>query len=147
LKIIGEWFDRRLGFAYGVANSGIGVGAALLPWLVGYITAAYGWREAYLGLGVLALLVWPVAFFLVEERAPAFPMGAKTEPTADATLDDALRSRTFWIIIAAFALLGVLSATVLVHQIKILIDAGMSRQAATSFQSVLGIALIVAVSA
>ena len=144
LKIIGEWFDRRLGFAYGVANSGIGVGAALLPWLVGYITAAYGWREAYLGLGVLALLVWPVAFFMVGERAATFPARARTDTAADATLGDALRSRAFWIIIAAFALLGVLSATVLVHQIKILIDAGMSRQAATSFQSVLGIALIVA---
>jgi len=144
MKITGEWFDRRLGLAYGVVNSGIGVGAALLPWLVGQITAAYGWREAYLGLGFLALLVWPVAFFLVEERAAASPAGARAETVAAATLGEALRSRAFWIIIAAFALLGVLSATVLVHQINILVDAGMSRQAATSLQSVLGIALIVA---
>jgi predicted MFS family arabinose efflux permease len=142
MKITGEWFDRRLGLAYGVVNSGIGVGAALLPWLVGQIMAAYGWREAYLGLGFLALLVWPVAFFLVQERAAAFPAAARVEAAAGATLGEALRSQSFWIIIAAFALLGVFSASVLVHQIRILVDAGMSRQAATSLQSVLGIALV-----
>ncbi|GAA3310056.1 hypothetical protein GCM10020295_76120 [Streptomyces cinereospinus] len=31
LRLTAGWFDRRLGFALGVANSGIGVGTVIVP--------------------------------------------------------------------------------------------------------------------
>src|SRR5882724_5598758 len=47
-KATSSWFDRHLGFSLGLANAGVGIGAALLPLLVGYLIPSYGWRSAYM---------------------------------------------------------------------------------------------------
>ena len=140
LRATTGWFDRNLGLALGVANAGIGVGAALIPVIVGFLITHYGWREAFLGLGVLAILAWPVAYFFLVEPTRA-TTGVIVEGQEFAA---AAKTRPFWIAVAVFFLLGLFSGTVIVHQVRIFIDAGIPPATATAIPSAFGIALIVA---
>ncbi|MBN9080759.1 MAG: MFS transporter [Rhizobiales bacterium 62-17] len=140
LRATAGWFDRNLGLALGVANAGIGVGAALTPLIVGALISAYGWREAFVGLGILALLVWPVVYFFLAEpaRDGAVAIGEGQD------FWEAAKTRPFLVALGAFFLLGIFSGTMIVHQVRIFIDAGISPATATAIPSAFGIALIAA---
>jgi ACS family hexuronate transporter-like MFS transporter len=61
-----EWMaPRHRALAVGIANGGSAFGAVLAPPLTATVTAAYGWRSAFLGtalLGALWLAAWVAAF-------------------------------------------------------------------------------------
>ncbi len=52
-----RWFVRRRGFASGLAVSGIGVGTLVMPPLASHLIESVGWREAYVVLGILAVVI------------------------------------------------------------------------------------------
>ena len=143
-KLTAEWFDRRLGLSLGIANMGIGIGAALVPALAGLVIANYGWRAAYAALGLLVVAIpWPVSFLMVKERAQAPGAASLPGRHEGLTFREAGRTREFWLTVAGFFILGAASSSVVVHQVQILIDAGLSSGQAAAMQSVLGLALIV----
>src|SRR5205823_2041251 len=81
--VITQWFDRQRGLALGIGIAGVGLGAALVPQLAAFLIAAFGWRAAYLGLGVAVMVIAfvPVAIFLreppgVAARSPDEPVTA-----------------------------------------------------------------------
>ena len=68
---ISRWFDRlgRRGLAIGIAFSGTGVGIFFLAPLVERTITFYGWRNAYIFLGCLLLIVGlPAVFFLLRNE-------------------------------------------------------------------------------
>jgi predicted MFS family arabinose efflux permease len=140
LRLTAGWFERRLGFALGVANSGIGIGTVFVPILTTVLIASFGWRVAFLGLGAVALVAFPVAYFLLAEPAPH---KTGVQAVGD-TLKVAATRRPFWLVLAAFVLLGAIGSTVVVHQIPLLQDAGISQDVANLVPVALGAALIVA---
>ncbi len=56
-RVVARWFDARRGQALGAALAGIGIGGAVLSALTQGLIQSVGWRGAYLGLGLLLLLV------------------------------------------------------------------------------------------
>ncbi|WP_327173283.1 MFS transporter [Streptomyces sp. NBC_01336] len=140
LRLTAGWFERKLGFALGVANSGIGVGTVLVPVLTAWLIGAFGWRAAFVGLGAVALLAFPVAFFFITEPTPR-----KTDvQTGGDTLKISARRRPFWLILGAFLLLGLIGSSITVYQIPLLLDAGVPEGIANLVPVALGLALIVA---
>lgn len=117
LKLTGMWFERRLGLAFGVANAGIGIGAALLPPFAVYLIANYGWRNAYLVLGLGATAVaWPIAFFFLKDSKNSVKHEAQSTAVLHGMdLKAAWKTREMKIIMVAFALLGAASGGILVH--------------------------------
>lgn len=102
LRLTAGWFETRPGHALGVANSGIGVGTVIVPIVTAVLIGNLGWRAAYLGLGVIALIAFPVAYFLLAEPSPrraGIPVGGDT-------LRAAATRRVFWFVLGAFFLLG-----------------------------------------
>lgn len=147
-KITSNWFDRHLGLSLGIANTGIGIGAALLPALAAYIAQQYGWRQAYLVLGALAIVIpWPLAWAYLKE-APRTADGSALLLVApcpvEKSLSEALKDRQLWLVLIGFFALGAASSSVIVHQVRILVDTGMPMPRAVAMQSVLGVAMIVA---
>ncbi|MFJ8748754.1 MFS transporter [Streptomyces sp. NPDC102441] len=140
LRLTAGWFDRRLGLALGIANSGIGVGTVLVPVLSAVLITSFGWRAGYLGLGVFALIAWPIAYFLLAEPSPR---KAGVQDGGD-TLKTAAKSRPFWLVLGAFVLLGMIGSSVVVHQIPLLLDAGVPANVASLVPVALGLALIMA---
>jgi predicted MFS family arabinose efflux permease len=139
LRTTSGWFDKNLGLALGCANAGIGVGTMLVPLITASLISAYGWREAYLGLGVMAFAAWPVTFLFLRDPRP----GRTGISFAGDTFAEAARTRAFWLILAVFFLLGLFTTGLIIHQVKIFIDAGIPPATATAIPAAFGAALIV----
>lgn len=140
LRLTAGWFERKLGFALGIANSGIGVGTVVVPILTASLIGAFGWRAAFLGLGAVALIAFPIAFFLITEPSPR-----KTDVrTSGDTFKVSARRRPFWLLLGAFLLLGLVGSSITVYQIPLLLDAGVPEHIANLVPVALGLALIVA---
>ena len=74
-KAVSEWFPRReSGWAVALFDSGSSVGAAVAPWLVLSIYAAFGsWRPAFIITGALGF-VWLAVFLLLYRRPDDHPL-------------------------------------------------------------------------
>jgi MFS family permease len=146
MKMVSTWFDCRLGLALGCLNLGNGLGGAIIPLLLGILFSLYGWRSAYLVLGLVNIAVaWPLAALWLRERAPDDIETAMAAPKLARGLpfERAVRSSTFFIIAAGFFVIGLMSAAFLVHQFNILFESGITKRAATFLQSYLGVSSIV----
>jgi MFS family permease len=153
-NVIVRWFDRRRGLALGIALAGVGLGAALIPPLAQAVITNYGWREAYLAIGGVVLLI-SLPLIIVFLRDSPEQMGLHPDgDTAEAhaarddgsllgyVLHEALRMRSFWLMVAIFFLVGLFITSVIVHLIPLLIERGVSPGKAATAQSLLGLSLI-----
>src|SRR5262245_2054823 len=108
-KSISAHFDAKRGFALGIAMSGVGLGAALVPPFAQALIGTVGWRGAYVGLGILTfvLAVPAVALFI---RGPARSTVVSDAVVADVPTTQisgltglqAFRTYEFWILAVAF---------------------------------------------
>ena len=100
------WFTRHRGFALALLLTGSGVGSILIPPLTEWMIQHHGWRSAFLLLGGIAMLGFPLTAVLVRNRPEASIV--RTEHRADAgmTVAAALRTAAFWIL----AFITILSA-------------------------------------
>ncbi len=134
-------FDRRLGFALGLALMGVGLGGAALPPLAQFLLADFGWRTAYVALGVLTLVVTlPAA--LVATRNASGPLPRRTG--AALSITPMLFTRAYLLMAAAFVLLGVVSVGVLAHLVPMMVDHGLTPAEAARVAGLSGLAVLVA---
>lgn len=56
LANVGGWFDRNKGLALGLALAGRALGQGLVPFAGGLLIEVYGWRGAYVVLGILCMV-------------------------------------------------------------------------------------------
>ena len=75
-----RWFERRRGFASGLAVSGIGVGTLVMPPLAAQLIERFGWRPAYLVLGVIAAVVGVGMSAFIENDPRARGLGPDGDP-------------------------------------------------------------------
>src|SRR5450432_2772439 len=97
-----RWFVRRRGFASGLAVSGIGVGTLVMPPLATLLIETFGWRGAYLALGILAAVIGGGMALLLENDPRArglnpdgdpLPPGAASASAEGTSIREAIRSR------------------------------------------------------
>src|SRR6185437_12083460 len=78
VKVVAEWFpERERALASGLFNTGSAVGAMLAPPIVAAIMLHYGWRTAFVAVGVVGL-VW-LLFWCPVYRTPSEAYGARQE--------------------------------------------------------------------
>ncbi len=158
-RVIARWFDRRRGQAFGAALAGIGIGGAVLSSLSQYLISSVGWRGAYVGLGVLSLVVTLPLIFWKLRDSPAdrglgldgVPLEAVTETSrpvvAEAVLGytavETRRLPRFWHMLLAFLLLAFAIGGVMIPLVPILKTHGVTAEQAAVVQGALGLALIV----
>jgi MFS family permease len=104
LGAVQRWFVKRRGLASGLAVSGIGVGTLVMPPLATALITKLGWRDAYLVLGALAMIVGVGAAALVEDdprarglepdgSAPATTLSSR--PAEGSSVKEAIRTTRF----------------------------------------------------
>ena len=136
------WFSRRRGFALALLLTGSGVGSILIPPLTEWMIQHHGWRDAWLMLGGIALLGFPLTALLVRNRPEAVLVRADGR-AAGVTVAAALRSAAFWIL-AFITILSAFSENGLVTNLaSILTEHGITAASAALALSVRGGAGIV----
>lgn len=151
---VAGWFLRRRGRALGLATAGISMGGVIFVPLAQTLIHALGWRQAFVALGALVIAagVAPVAFVMrkppaelpPEERPPpGSGSGLDFEIEHSVTARDAVRDPNFWLIASAFSLTVMGLSAVLLHQVPLLIDMGVTpAHAALALGATAGVGVI-----
>lgn len=85
VKAVAEWFPaRERAFATGLFNSGSNAGAILCPAIVPVLAASWGWRGAFLLLGVIGFLWIGLWIWLYPRTGPSLMANGMPNPTARA---------------------------------------------------------------
>lgn len=96
VKATAEWFPvRERAFAMGLFNSGSTVGAILAPLIVPWIALTFGWRIAFISIGVLGFIWIPIWLILYRRPAPRFD--SELKPPAAIPIRRLLMHRETWV--------------------------------------------------
>lgn len=147
LTAVSRWFDRKLGFALGCANAGIGLGSTIVPLIITAFISLYDWRVAFLGLAACVLFVsWPIVFFCLHEPSKGDTPAKQHAPqnAFGISFGEAVREPSFFILLGAFFMLGMTATSLVTQQVPLLIEAGWERNSAAYVQSTFGFALLFA---
>jgi sugar phosphate permease len=151
--VASRWVEKGRGLALGVVYVGSNIGGSLVPIAATAIAAQSSWRVALVVLGAAALaLILPFALFVVREP-PALLAGevlqgeaspaAAAEPKPSLDLRAALRTRSFWILLAALFVFYFYYLGVINHLIAFLSDSGFSDpQAARRFSGAVAVGIV-----
>ncbi|RJF95486.1 MFS transporter [Noviherbaspirillum saxi] len=145
LAILPQWFDKRLGLALAIAMCGLGAGTVVMPSLAQVLISSYGWRTAYVALGICSIVVALVAFFFLRERAPNTGSKKATRPLAPVegmSLADGLRSWKLWTMFVAFAIASAATLSLNPHFPAMFGDKGFTPEDGAKAASLVGIGLI-----
>lgn len=144
-KVISTWFDRNRGFALGVVGGvGNGAGATFMPIYVHFLISNSDWRGAYAGLGLLILAMGlPALFFLLRDAPSAEKTASDASGLQGLTLEEAVRTSAFWIVLSAVALGAGSITAVFTHVIPLLDDRGLPFEQATAVLSVFALVTVV----
>jgi MFS family permease len=146
---VASWFDRHRAVALALAFCGTGIGASLVPILTNWLIDSYGWRGAFVGLGLTGLaVILPILFvFFFDGRRTKTkrddPAETSAVPLGGYGVREGLRSRAFFrLAVAGFggtaAIVGVL-----VHLVPILSTYGVDRTTAAWLVGLVGIPSII----
>jgi MFS family permease len=129
-RAISTWFERRRGVALSIMLAGSGLGAMILPIIAQAAITRYGWRTAFVVLGLLALaLGFPLTAWLVRER-PVATQNVHISVDVGESVGKALTGRIFWIIALTVCLPSISANGAVTHLSALLTDRGVSTQGA-----------------
>lgn len=149
-KAINGRFDANRGIALAIALCGTGIAAAFVPSLTNWLIADFGWRNAYVGLGLIGVVtVFPLAWFLfrpdspVADAAPAVAQAAT--PAPDSSGVSARQGYTMPSFIKMAAAIWLFSAAICAlttNAVPVLLSRGMTPATAAGLAGLLGIGSI-----
>jgi MFS family permease len=141
VKSISGQFDARRGLAIGIAMSGVGIGTALVPLLAQSLINSFGWRAAYVGLGVVIfVLAVPIASAVIQdEPAKAAAAGGGTDTAQGLSVRTAVVSRRFWFLALSIFLASLALNGSLVHLVPMLTERGWTPDKAASALAIAGL--------
>ncbi|MFQ6027071.1 MAG: MFS transporter [Dehalococcoidia bacterium] len=150
MTVLNNWFNRRRATAMALAMEGFSLGGVILVPILAWaidpdLPNRPGWRATAAAIGLLILIAsFPVSR-LVRNRpedygqrpdglsAPAISEGPTANPeerpqASDYTWQEAVRTKTFWIITMGHACSSIVIVTLMVHLGPMLHDRGFSLQ-------------------
>ncbi len=149
-----RWFTARRGLALSITSSGAGLGMFLFPPLVTALISSFGWRGAYMLLGLVgALAIVTCASFIVRDpeqlglESDGAPRSETAEnsisviaPADNWTLRSAQSTVAFWLLTIVFMLTWLVVFMPLVHIVPFALDLGIPQFRAALTISMIGLA-------
>jgi sugar phosphate permease len=151
-SVISKWFVRMRGRALAFSGLGLNSGAVVFGPVMAAIIASFGWREAWVVLGLIVIVVMlPPAALLMrrapedmglrpdgdppDEPAPASEtVSVSTRPAEQSwTVREALRTRATWLVVLSTSMVGLALGTLNHHQVAYFIDNGLTLERASFF--------------
>jgi MFS family permease len=153
--ILAHWFEKKRGFASGVAVSGMGLGTFVGVYLAQYLISLRGWRTAFAALAFLYLLVLvPLNLWLLRHKPEDLglqvdggpdlpeknPSDSDPRPlAADWTIRHVLKSGRFWALMSFPFLAAIGIYVVMVHSVKFFLDMGIDKMTAALILALTGV--------
>lgn len=142
-------FRQHRGIALGICLVGTGIFGSLIKQYAFHMLSLYGWRMAYVSLGVFLLVITlPIAFIFFRE--PSVDAMAASTNEADhgaalpgLTMKQALRMPAFWLLSASFFLLSLALAGIAPNLERFWTRSGFSMSDAVSIASWYGIGIVI----
>jgi len=141
MTTVARWFVKRRGLMTGLVQTGGSIGGAILAPVAGWLIITYGWRSAFLILGIIAvvLIILPGAFL---RRDPSqmglLPYGAsdrgeqaakskgKDSTKSRFSIRETLCTRRFWLLAIMLFSFGFTRTAIMVHIAAHVTDLGYS---------------------
>lgn len=141
-KVVSDWFDENRGTALGIsAGGGCGLGSVVMPVLSAVVVGALGWRAGYFAISAfMLLLAFPLLFLFLRDRGGAHSVHEESVAREGASLGEAARRPTFWLLLIAVAAGAGGTTAVFSHVVPILGDRGISVATGTAVVSVFALA-------
>ena len=159
MTAVTNWFYLKRPRAIGLVALSVPLGSFVLSLLYQFMITAYGWRSAFMMLGVALwlLVVLPGLFFLRRqpEDMGVLPDGAlpgalkstlvpESEPATaatehDWTLKDAMRTRTLWLLVAAASFYSISTGGIAFHMVAYFTDVTIQPALAAGALSVMAL--------
>ncbi len=154
---IANWFVRRRVQAFAAFTLGSTTAGIVLAPLVGAVAHLFDWRTGWLLMGVLTWCIVPLAWLAVRRRPEevgllpdgAPPEGEPAAPPPQGDVDpgeasswsvgEALRTRVFWLLVAAFTLTSLPASSIYVHMAPYASSKGLPAAAAIASLTVYGL--------
>lgn len=148
LSTIARWFVKKRGMATGIAKVGVGLGILVISPLAGWLVSGYGWRSAFLVIGILSLLGIVSSGWLLKRdprQIGQLPDGTtQIEETSSITSQPqfsvlkAIGTRQFWLFSAVWFITAFCAMTVLGHTAAYATDLGISTTVASAILGAIG---------
>ena len=157
MSTVSRWFEKKRGLALGMASIGAGMGPLVVAPFATYLISAFDWRGSFTVLGVIALvLVTPLSLLLRRnpQEVGLLPDGAGFSASetvspklmvseAYLTPRQAVRTRSFWLMLSSFLIYSAYLLTILTHLVPHITDLGFSAAEAAAVLSIAGGSTIV----
>ncbi|HRW04866.1 MAG TPA: MFS transporter [Caldilineaceae bacterium] len=160
--MIAQWFVRRRGFVMGLAGQSLALSLLLYPPLGEWLIAQWGWRNAWVALGLLSVgVMGPMSWFFYRDRPELYglqpdgdthgegnPSTIAGKPqsyisTDDWTLAEARRTAAFWLFAGALATTAMVTAGFVFHQTSLFETQGLGRSAAVQVFQVIALSSVI----
>lgn len=143
-----RWFNRRRGFASGIAVMGIGLGTLLMPLLAGLLLAYLSWQQVFMAMAAVVAVLGALAVLVIEADPAARGLAPDGEPTTgpptqssshDSSLATILRSRPFVLLYLSQAVLSIAIFIPFAHLVPFAEDLGIDRAKAVTALGLIGL--------
>lgn len=155
-NLVSQWFSARRGFAMSLMALGFAASMAIHPPLGNYLIEQWGWRSAWLILGILTwLTMLPPLIFLIFDKPEAIGLAiddSNSNPTGKAasapainglTLAQAKTHRAFYLLCIVWFTVGGLVTILHFFQVSILRDNGFSSHSAARLFTISAVTMII----
>jgi MFS family permease len=148
MSTIARWFARKRGMMTGIVKVGTGAGQFTLPLVASALISIYGWRNAYLIIGVTAMVALVLIAQLLRRDPGQIEVSVDIKNSAqkvkkkslavNLTLEEALLTVQLWIICIVNLTLLFCLMSIMVHIVPHARDIGVSAPRAAGVLSTIG---------
>lgn len=137
-------FDKNRGLAIGMALMGTGITGIIAPLITNWAIEIHGWRNAYLILAGLPLLLgFPVVYlFFKESKSEGDSKAGEPKILQGVTLQTAFKDYRFWLIAIGFMVISFGIGGSIPNLFPYFTGAGYGPAQAAGFLSVIGISVM-----
>lgn len=142
-RAVNGWFDRQRGLALGLSLMGTGIFGFFSKGLTAELIEQFGWRGAYVGLGLLPLLIAaPTAWFLFHDESAPTAEGAPPVTPGGMSVSGTLADWRFWLMGAGFFLVSLALGGIGPNLEKILTTNGMDLAVVLQLTALIGLSAL-----
>ena len=152
MSTIARWFAKRRGVMSGLTFTGSYVGIMIMPPVANWLISIYSWRSSYIILGIMILVVNifaaqflkrdPSKVGLVLNGEEAVKVQSLNLQPKGSSLQQAIKTRQFWMLVIMNLCAGFSLQTILVHIVPHAIDLGITPASAAAVLTVIAVIAI-----